>query len=118
VREVPLAEPHVSLVEACLLRRWPGNVRELLAEVRQAAELAADEGGAVLARHLSEHAGAELTAGAPAPPEPRARTSDQAIAEALRVEGGNVARAARALGMHRTQLYRWMERRSQPVKDD
>jgi transcriptional regulator of acetoin/glycerol metabolism len=120
VREVPLAEPHVSLVEACLLRRWPGNVRELLAEVRQAAELAADEGGAVLARHLSEHAGAELMAGAPAPPEPEpaARPSDQAIAEALRVEGGNVARAARALGMHRTQLYRWMERRSQPVKDD
>jgi hypothetical protein len=25
--------------------RWPGNVRELLAEVRQAADLAADEGG-------------------------------------------------------------------------
>jgi transcriptional regulator of acetoin/glycerol metabolism len=123
-RAVPLAEPHVSLVEACLLRRWPGNVRELLAEVRQAAELAVDEGGAVLARHLSEHAGAALTAGAPDPPEPTAapapaaRPSDEAIAEALRAEDGNVARASRALGMHRTQLYRWMERRAQPGKDE
>jgi transcriptional regulator with PAS, ATPase and Fis domain len=105
--------PHVSLVEACLLRHWSGNVRELLAEVRHAAELAADEGAPVLARHLDPAAGRPLEAqpapasappSAPLPPRP----SDEAIAEALRASGGNVSRASRALRMHRTQLYRWI----------
>jgi transcriptional regulator of acetoin/glycerol metabolism len=44
---------------------------------------------------------------APAPPRP----SDEAITEALRAAGGNIARASRALGMHRNQLYRRMAQR-------
>lgn len=131
--------PYVSLVEACLSRPWPGNVRELLTAVRQAAELAADEGNAVLARHLDEDAGTALepqqpsaayrlggaSAGAqvsatapPSRPHPAARPSDEAIMEALRISGGNIARAARAVGMHRTQLYRWMARREGRAEPD
>ncbi|WP_437731373.1 sigma 54-interacting transcriptional regulator [Sorangium sp. So ce1335] len=64
---------------------------------------------------------------APAPPPPQpapeaARTgatarrgvslpADAVIEEALRREGGNIARTARALGVHRTQLCRWIKRR-------
>jgi transcriptional regulator with PAS, ATPase and Fis domain len=117
--------PHVSLVEACLGRHWPGNVRELIAEVRQAAQVAADEGNVVLGRHLAERAGMAIEPASAAavpersssPPERPPSTptttnkpTDEAIAAALRASGGNVMRAARALGMHRTQLYRWMAR--------
>lgn len=117
---------HVSLVEECLLRPWPGNVRELRVEVRSAAQAALLGGEArVKAHHLSpsagtafgpaattpvvmDTAGARREAGSRAPPleaEERAR-----IAEALRQQGGNVAAAARALGMHRTQLRRLLAR--------
>ncbi|WP_437675879.1 sigma 54-interacting transcriptional regulator [Sorangium sp. So ce131] len=138
--------PHTSLVEACLLRRWPGNVRELLAEVRAAAQIATEEGGAVLARHLSPTAGMAVVPPPSAEPSPRAaspsdapgaspaassappgaapgpapaearearearaaRPSGDEIAAALRAAGGNISAAARALGLHRTQLKRWM----------
>ena len=111
--------PHTSLVEACLLRRWPGNVREILSEVRQAAQIAADEGSVVLGRHLAPRAGMAMeplqaegsssSSSSPSPPAPE-RPSDEVIREALRAAGGNVSRAARALGMHRTQLNRWRAR--------
>ncbi|XYH93711.1 sigma 54-interacting transcriptional regulator [Sorangium sp. So ce1128] len=64
---------------------------------------------------------------APAPPPPQAAPeaaqtgatarrglslpADAVIEEALRREGGNIARTARALGVHRTQLCRWIKRR-------
>ena len=111
-------KPHVSLVERCLLLPWPGNVRELLAEVRTAAHAALRDGQRVEARHLPATAGtvfgsAALTA---SPDEPRKRLSRddvewrQRIEEALRTHGGNIAAAARALGLHRTQLRRLIAR--------
>ncbi|HZF53046.1 MAG TPA: sigma 54-interacting transcriptional regulator [Polyangiaceae bacterium] len=107
---------HVSFVEACLLRPWPGNVRELVAEVKSAAQWAAEEGVVLLASHLQEHAGRVAAppppaAAAPSPPTAVARPSDEAIEEALRAAHNNKAAAARALGMHRTQLLRWLEKR-------
>ncbi|HRI69387.1 MAG TPA: sigma 54-interacting transcriptional regulator [Polyangium sp.] len=130
---------HVLFVEACLLRVWPGNVRELMAEVRNAAQLAVDDGGVLLAHHLNPRAGtadalqvgsepppvtpeerpraakAPRTAKAPrvanAPRAPSNKPSDEAIAEALKATQGNRAQAARLLGMHRTQLYRRLEAR-------
>jgi transcriptional regulator with GAF, ATPase, and Fis domain len=123
-RTAPGLAVHVSLVEAALLRPWPGNVRELLAEARGAAQAAtAAKSSRVEATHLSPTAGCaferpaepaplapagsppEITPPAGAPPPSRAH-----IAGLLKRVGGNVSAAARELGVHRTQLRRWMER--------
>ncbi|HSP81330.1 MAG TPA: sigma 54-interacting transcriptional regulator [Myxococcaceae bacterium] len=129
-REVRQVAPelglHVSLVEACLLRPWPGNVRELLVEVRSAVQAALMQGARrVEARHLSPSAGTAFGSVMPPPPpsgerEASRRAPSRAsplddgerarIEEALRQQGGNVAATARALGMHRTQLRRLLER--------
>jgi len=117
---------HVSFVEACLLRPWPGNVRELLVEARSAAQAALMQDAQRLeARHLSPSAGTAFgastllpaTAEKPAPPHeapsrapPLEATERARIEEALKQNGGNVAATARALGMHRTQLRRLLER--------
>jgi DNA-binding NtrC family response regulator len=101
----PARRPHVSLVEAALTRPWPGNVRELLHEVTDAARRAGDD-ERVMSEHLDEAAGRPLR-----PPETRDPMSESVrIREILEREQGNVSRAARALGMHRTQLRRWLAR--------
>ncbi|WP_163992797.1 sigma 54-interacting transcriptional regulator [Pyxidicoccus caerfyrddinensis] len=117
---------HVSLVEECLLRPWPGNVRELRVEVRSAVQAALLGGEPrVKALHLSPSAGTAFgpAMSTPVPMEtgsvrrevpsraPPLEAEEQArIEEALRQQGGNVAAAARALGMHRTQLRRLLAR--------
>lgn len=125
-RVAPKLELHVSLMETCLLRPWPGNVRELLVEVRSAIQSALMQGAErVEARHLSPSAGTAFGPSTlsrpsaeekPAPHETpsRAKPLDAdmraRIEETLRQQGGNVTATARALGMHRTQLRRLMER--------
>ena len=117
----PSLSAHVSLLEQCLLRPWPGNVRELLAETRAAAQAALAEGNRVTARHLSPTAGSLFGAAAtPAEtPEDAAKRRMPAVVddewrhrieEALRKQNGNIAGTARALGLHRTQLRRLIER--------
>ncbi|TMQ22274.1 MAG: FHA domain-containing protein [Deltaproteobacteria bacterium] len=123
---------HVSLVEQCLLRPWPGNVRELLAEIRTAAQASLGDGHRVEARHLPAAAGTVFGPAMPEarpaalelPPAPPATPTDEArrrmprdeaewrrrIDETLRANAGNVAATARALGLHRTQLRRLLER--------
>ncbi len=116
---------HVSLVEECLLRPWPGNVRELLVEVRSALQAALLQNAQrVESRHLSPSAGtafgpatpaktveAESTpAREPPPPRPLDPEERKRLEETLRQQGGNVAATARALGMHRTQLRRLLQR--------
>jgi DNA-binding NtrC family response regulator len=113
----------VSLIETCLLRRWPGNIRELVTEIRVAAHDALAAGAAKIeASHLGPRAGLELApAPAPAPTPPLAETpapplalpadpkspEARAVLQAtLRRFDGNVSKAARLLGMHRTQLRR------------
>jgi DNA-binding NtrC family response regulator len=106
----------VPFVETCALRAWPGNVRELLHEVRRAAHRAlAAEVTVVEPQHLSSEAGLvivgmpqETPSGRPKPA--RAPTDDEII-KALEQNQGNVRGAARALGMHRNQLRRWMDKR-------
>jgi len=112
---------HASFVEACLLRAWPGNVRELLAETRAAVQSAALAGAPRLeAPHLSASAGAAFAradaAPAPAADPPPAPTraapppTRAQLASVLRRSEGNISAAARELGVHRTQLRRWLAR--------
>jgi transcriptional regulator with PAS, ATPase and Fis domain len=112
--------PHVSLVELALARPWPGNVRELLLEVGEAARAASlEECDAVEARHCAAGAGlrAEEASGGEGEGEGERKSPRRSeppttaeMLEALRANAGNVARTARALGVHRTQLRRWLER--------
>lgn len=97
-----------SYVEACASRVWPGNVRELRGEARRAL-LAATEVPFVLdAECLGETAGRVL--GAPEAPSPPASFPDDSIAAAMATAAGNVAGAARHLGVHRNKVRRWLER--------
>jgi transcriptional regulator of acetoin/glycerol metabolism len=120
VRRIDAAIPIAAkLVEACMLRRWPGNVRELLAATSQATRRARSEGrGALKAEYLDPLAGASVTDTDPkendeSPPRAaRERPDDASIRSALESAKGNVSRAAKALGMHRSQLRRWLARRS------
>jgi transcriptional regulator of acetoin/glycerol metabolism len=118
----PVLKAHARLVEACLLRAWPGNVRELQKQIRDAAAHAKAEGAPrVRLEHLPETAGQPFSpAGAPAPksapprPRPYVRWTEsltrEQLEKALEEHNGNVANAARALGMQRTQMYREMAR--------
>jgi DNA-binding NtrC family response regulator len=110
---------HVSLVEQCLLRPWPGNVRELQSEVRSAAQAAIADGGRITSRHLAATAGSAFGGSAArddereAPKKRMPQVDDdwrRRIEEALRANNGNIAGTARALGLHRTQLRRLLER--------
>jgi len=113
--------PHAKLIEACLLRPWPGNVRELMGEIRRAGGEALVEGATVVRGELlGNRAGMPLgdsrgdSQRTPkreaVPASEMAAPSREAIEAALTAQGGNVAAAARALGVYRTQLYRWMKR--------
>jgi transcriptional regulator of acetoin/glycerol metabolism len=107
-----------AFVEACATRPWPGNVRELLSEVGRACFAARHAGAdSVRPSHLAKGAGQSLhgpDAAAAEPPGAAPPPDDAAIAAALVAEDGNVSRAARALGMHRNQLRRWLARRADP----
>jgi transcriptional regulator with GAF, ATPase, and Fis domain len=117
-----------ALIETCLLRPWPGNARELIGEIRRAALAARDAGadelgaddleptaGLRIERRESASpgslAGPAAAPAAPAGPAPSAPLPDRdTIARALAAERGNVARTARALGLHRNQLRRFLAR--------
>jgi len=77
--------------------RFPGNIRELRAVLRSAALLAGD--GPIELSHLPP---GEVEA---APPSDR-----DALAAALTAARGNVSAAARSLGTHPRQVYRWVDK--------
>jgi len=87
-------------MDALLAHDWPGNVRELRNSLERAAILC--ENGPIAAEHLSL---------CPRRPKPSPATTDLRILErwtieqVLRETGGNKLRAARRLGLTRTQLY-------------
>jgi transcriptional regulator of acetoin/glycerol metabolism len=128
----------VGFVEACAQKPWPGNVRELLREIRRAGHRALAEPSAVVeAAHLSAEAGSALGTSSPPPraasepavPAAKAPSGapaakrggeleDEQIVRALAENGGNVRGTARALGMHRNQLRRWLEKHPEVVTAD
>jgi DNA-binding NtrC family response regulator len=94
----------------------PGNVRQLRTVLRSAAILAGD--GPIEISHLGVlDADAGDGEGGPGP-GPGAGVDDRSsrspahgeIEAALEEHGGNVVRAAKQLGTHPRQLYRWIER--------
>ena len=102
---------HARLVERCCLARWPGNARELRSEIRAAGLEAHAEGSEmVMPEHLSEIAGQAYQEPAAASVETVAAIGADSVEAALATAQGNVSAAARALGIHRNQLYRLMER--------
>src|ERR1700736_1592415 len=86
--------------EALLRHDWPGNVRELRNALERAAILC--EGGLISAQHLSPY-----TPKRPA----QAATTDLQVVERETIEAvmrecrGNKSKAAKRLGLSRTQLY-------------
>lgn len=101
-----------AFVDACMQRAWPGNVRELLVEVRAAVHMALAEGAAkpgLEESHLAPQAGMAFTEEAQPGPAREAPDRD-ALETALVEHKGNISAAARALGVHRTQLRRWLSR--------
>jgi transcriptional regulator with GAF, ATPase, and Fis domain len=126
----PKLVPQAKLVEACLLRHWPGNVRELRKHLQAAAARAASEGAdRVRLEHLpptagqpiepvaNEADGAKAATASDAPAKPRREyvrwsqtLTREALERVLAENDGNVALAARSLGMGRSQMYREMER--------
>ena len=103
---------HVRLIDACVRRPWPGNVRELVASIRIAADAAQEaQAGLVRLEHLHSDAGLSLGPVKDESPATGAKTPGaEEIRRALDENAGNVSSAARALGLHRTQLYRLMKR--------
>ncbi len=107
---------HAKLLETCGLRAWPGNVRELRAAVREAAGSALAAGrDSVRVEDLAATAGQPVGVARPVAPIDSPKTSTpeldkDAIASALAKAGGVVSVAARSLGLHRTQLYRLMDK--------
>jgi transcriptional regulator with PAS, ATPase and Fis domain len=89
--------------EALVGHHWPGNVRELRNALERAAILC--EGGLITAQHLSLQAD-----------RPAGATTDLNVVERLTIEqvlrdtGWNKSKAAKRLGLSRTQLYVRMRR--------
>jgi transcriptional regulator with PAS, ATPase and Fis domain len=85
--------------ETLLRHDWPGNVRELRNALERAAILS--EGGLISAQHLSLYP----------PPRPVTATTDlntveqETIDAVMRECRGNKSKAAKRLGLSRTQLY-------------
>lgn len=91
-----------AATEARLLAySWPGNFRQLAATLRAVLALA-ERGQQVEVADLP----AELAAAAPSHGGTLDAITDEALRGALEKSGGNVSRAARALGVDRSTVYR------------
>ncbi|MFL6274919.1 MAG: sigma 54-interacting transcriptional regulator [Blastocatellia bacterium] len=124
--EIKLAEETLDLL---VVYDWPGNVRQLCNEVRRIVaynESASVVGPEGLSVEIAK-AGSEPAAPMPAPARKASETTinapkgvtlgeaveeleRQMIAEALRRSAGNIARAAKELGLSRKGLYLKMDR--------
>jgi len=89
-----------EVMSSLLQHSWRGNVRELMNTIESACVLCAGE--TIQSEHLPPILETWTTS--------IEATGDKDIREALRLTRGNKAKAARLLGIHRSTLYRRMER--------
>ena len=114
--EMGQPSPGMSRAAAAALQAYdyPGNIRELKNIIERA--LIGSGGAMILPEHLQLAAGPGA-AGPPATPAVKAAVAaelplnlaaaeDALIQRALQETGGNIAEAARLLGVHRTRIYR------------
>jgi transcriptional regulator with PAS, ATPase and Fis domain len=85
-------------LNALLAHEWPGNIRELRNVLERAAILADDD---IEPRHLSLRAKARTVA----PPSDLGTVERDTIERIMQQSGWNKSKAARRLGLTRTQLY-------------
>ena len=87
---------------------WPGNYRQMVAVLRTLHVLAGPAGVVDADMLPADIRGAQAAASSPESADPASLRglTDAAIRAALAAHGGNVSRAARALGLHRSTLYR------------
>jgi len=100
-----------DLAAACARYSWPGNLRQLAGMLRTACLMLEDDEDMLQMHHLSEDALRELTSKRIVPVVEAAGAtlraqSDAMIAAAVAEAGGNIAAAARHLGISRNTLYR------------
>jgi transcriptional regulator of acetoin/glycerol metabolism len=108
----PVLPPGIEAILAAYA--WPGNYRQLVAVLRTLHVLAGPSGmvdAEMLPADIRGAAAARPSTGGDDPASLQAMT-DAAIRDALATHGGNVSRAARALGVHRSTLYRRLPRPS------
>jgi len=89
--------------------RWPGNVRELISTIRRAVVMA--EGRWLMAQDItfSESAKADRVS-LPDLATARQELEEKLMRDALRINSGNIKRAAKELGVSRVTFYRLMEK--------
>lgn len=99
-----------ELAAALRAYSWPGNLRQLAGFLRTACALREDHQQTIGWEHTSnEFANTLRTSSAPGVTEMNAdlrTTCDHAVARCLEESGGNIAEAARRLGISRNTLYR------------
>ncbi len=97
---------------------WPGNVRQLIAVIRRAVVMC--DGPQIGLPDLALEDPPALAAeppgkGAPNRPSPGSAEEARQVSAALQSHGGNVAAAARSIGVSRVTLYRMMARNGIPL---
>jgi len=108
----PLPRFRTAALDLLRTHPWPGNVRELRNVVEMLVVLARN--GLIEADHLSSALSLHSVPAPPTSPHPQGQDlrelQHQAIAAALRENGGNIAKAARTLGIARSTLYARLSR--------
>jgi transcriptional regulator with PAS, ATPase and Fis domain len=99
IHGLPAIELTAEAAEVLVTHRWPGNVRELRNVIERASIVC--DGGVI---RESDLALASSLATSPNVTN-LGHLEERAIADAMREAGGNRSRAARQLGISRTQLY-------------
>lgn len=107
---LPMLKISEEALDALIHHDWPGNVRELRGLMRQMTWKA--QGLTILSHHLppSLNKRRNTTGISGTLEEQLARAERSVIESALQAAGGNRALAARMLGIHRTALYKKMNR--------